>query len=342
MSEENNNKEKEELKRRALVDIGEPVGVVAAQSIGEPGTQMTLRTFHYAGVAEVAVPLGLPALMEIIDARKQPKFPYMILPLKDEYQNEESAKRVVDKLAEKFLKDLCDIKVDEENKKITITITTSNEFEKKIAEKGIKELKKRGLKNENGKFVIKSSSSKVINDVVSKFKKKKVLGVKGIKNSYVAKLNGKYVVYTEGSNLREVLDADIDEIDKSHIKTNSLFQIYECLGIEATRNAIVNGMLEVMREQRIDVDVRHLMLVADTMCFNGYPEGVGRGGVVEHKQSFIARAAFEETEKHLLNAAKRKELDPLTGVAENIAIGQIVKIGTGRVELTYKMKKERK
>ncbi|MFN3527509.1 MAG: DNA-directed RNA polymerase subunit A'', partial [Candidatus Altarchaeaceae archaeon] len=71
-------------------------------------------------------------------------------------------------------------------------------------------------------------------------------------------------------------------------------------------------------------------------------EGVGRGGVVEHKRSVIARACFEETEKHLLNSAKRKEVDPLTGVAENIAVGQIVPVGTGMVELGYKIKRKKK
>ncbi len=50
----------------------EAVGVIAAQSIGEPGTQMTMRTFHYAGVAEINVTLGLPRLIEIMDARKEP------------------------------------------------------------------------------------------------------------------------------------------------------------------------------------------------------------------------------------------------------------------------------
>ena len=62
---------------RNLVDATEAVGVIAAQSIGEPGTQMTMRTFHYAGVAEMNVTLGLPRLIEIVDARRMPKTPIM-------------------------------------------------------------------------------------------------------------------------------------------------------------------------------------------------------------------------------------------------------------------------
>ncbi|HOV52841.1 MAG TPA: DNA-directed RNA polymerase subunit A'', partial [Methanothrix sp.] len=63
------------------VEPCEAVGVVAAQSIGEPGTQMTMRTFHYAGVAEINVTLGLPRLIEIVDARKIPSTPTMTIRL---------------------------------------------------------------------------------------------------------------------------------------------------------------------------------------------------------------------------------------------------------------------
>ncbi|MFZ2411509.1 MAG: DNA-directed RNA polymerase subunit A'', partial [Candidatus Methanoperedens sp.] len=63
----------------AKIEAGEAAGVVSAQSIGEPGTQMTMRTFHYAGVAEINVTLGLPRLIEIVDARKNPSTPMMTI-----------------------------------------------------------------------------------------------------------------------------------------------------------------------------------------------------------------------------------------------------------------------
>ena len=67
--------------QHSRVEPCEAVGVVAAQSIGEPGTQMTMRTFHYAGVAEINVTLGLPRLIEIVDARKIPSTPTMTIKL---------------------------------------------------------------------------------------------------------------------------------------------------------------------------------------------------------------------------------------------------------------------
>ncbi|PSQ60548.1 DNA-directed RNA polymerase subunit A'', partial [Halobacteriales archaeon SW_7_71_33] len=70
------------------VDPLDPVGTVSAQSIGEPGTQMTMNTFHYAGVAEIDVTQGLPRLIELVDARKEPDTPMMTVHLDGEYATE--------------------------------------------------------------------------------------------------------------------------------------------------------------------------------------------------------------------------------------------------------------
>ena len=71
--------------RRTRIEPCEAVGIVAAQSIGEPGTQMTMRTFHYAGVAEINVTLGLPRLIEIMDARREPSTPTMAVFLLEDW-----------------------------------------------------------------------------------------------------------------------------------------------------------------------------------------------------------------------------------------------------------------
>src|ERR671925_245772 len=75
-----------DLINKAMVEPGEAVGVVTAQSIGEPGTQMTLRTFHFAGVKERNVTLGLPRLIELVDARKKPVTPTMDIYLDNEHK----------------------------------------------------------------------------------------------------------------------------------------------------------------------------------------------------------------------------------------------------------------
>ncbi|MDL5501697.1 MAG: DNA-directed RNA polymerase subunit A'', partial [Candidatus Methanoperedens sp.] len=77
----------------AKIEAGEAAGVVSAQSIGEPGTQMTMRTFHYAGVAEINVTLGLPRLIEIVDARKNPSTPMMTIFLEKNYSHDRDKAR---------------------------------------------------------------------------------------------------------------------------------------------------------------------------------------------------------------------------------------------------------
>jgi DNA-directed RNA polymerase subunit A" len=93
----------------AMVEPGEAVGVVAAQSMGEPSTQMTMRTFHYAGVAELNVTLGLPRIMEIVDARKQPSTPMMTIYLKEDIKaNREKVKEIANRIGAVNFGDIVD------------------------------------------------------------------------------------------------------------------------------------------------------------------------------------------------------------------------------------------
>ena len=91
---------------RAHVEAGEAVGTVAAQSVGEPGTQMTMRTFHYAGVTELNVTLGLPRLIEIVDARKDIATPTMNIYFNEEKRNdEEFVKTLANQIGKSTIKD---------------------------------------------------------------------------------------------------------------------------------------------------------------------------------------------------------------------------------------------
>src|SRR5574341_746086 len=78
----------------AKIDAGESVGLVGAASIGEPGTQMTLNTFHYAGVAEMNVTMGLPRIIEILDGRKSIATPQMEIFLKAPYNKGKDIKQI--------------------------------------------------------------------------------------------------------------------------------------------------------------------------------------------------------------------------------------------------------
>ena len=160
-------------------------------------------------------------------------------------------------------------------------------------------------------------------------------GVPGIKRANVQfeESTGEYYLSTIGSNLARVSDMEV--IDRSKTYTNNITEIYEYLGIEAARQAIVNEMELTLDGAGLEVDVRHLLLVADVMTSEGAVRAIGRHGVSGSKHSILARAAFEVTVNHLLQAGIIGEKDRLTGVAENIIVGQPVALGTGSVDLYY-------
>jgi DNA-directed RNA polymerase subunit A" len=141
-----------------------------------------------------------------------------------------------------------------------------------------------------------------------------------------------FVLYTEGSDFGTVLS--IDGVDASRTTTNDIHEIYKNLGVEAARESIINETMDTLEEQGLDdVNVRHLMLVADIMTNRGTIESIGRHGISGSKDSVLARAAFEVTVNHLLDSAIHGEVDKLDGVTENVIVGKPIKLGTGDVDL---------
>ena len=327
-----------------LVDPYEAVGIVAAQSIGEPGTQMTMRTFHYAGVAEMNVTLGLPRLIEIVDARKVPSTPMMEIYLKEEYSKDlKEVKRIASNIETTTLKEMCEIEIDASHMEIVVRPDEKKMKEKEIEREDIigRIMKARGLKatvtpeGKEIKIKMDEFSFKKLQDTLRNLREINLKGIKGIKRAVIRKKEGseEYVIYTEGSNLAEVLS--MEEVDPVRTTTNSIMEIAEVLGIEAARNAIIREAHNTLSEQGLTVDLRHIMLVADIMTNDGTVRAIGRHGVSGRKTSVLARAAFEITAAHLLSAGLKGEEDKLAGVAENIIVGQPVTLGTGAVKIKY-------
>ena len=331
------------------VDATEAVRVIAAQSIGEPGTQMTMRTFHYAGVAEMNVTLGLPRLIEIVDARRIPKTPIMEVYLEPEISgSEKKALEIASRIEAKSVSQLADVNTDITNLRVLI------EPNKKI-------LKQRGLSMEElagrikkrgrlkSKITIEGGVITLEEDEVS-FKKLYIIedkvshlmvdGIGNIQRAIVRKENDEYVIFTEGSDLKAILAEE--GVDPTRTTTNSLHEVAEVLGIEAARIAIATELHKTLSEQGLSVDHRHNMLVSDVMTNTGAMQAIGRHGISGAKVSVLARAAFEITSTHLLQAGLTGESDVLTGVAENIIVGQPVHLGTGAVSAIYKPKKKAK
>ncbi len=324
--------------QHSRVEPCEAVGVVAAQSIGEPGTQMTMRTFHYAGVAEINVTLGLPRLIEIVDARKIPSTPTMTIKLNQDYAHDRDlAREVAWAIESSSILHLGSIATDLAEMNVIIELNPGALEQRKItAEEVATRLKEEtGLAVDQKENMLvmapEEPSYRELLQLVEKIKRLSLKGVEGIKRVVIRKEGDEYILYTEGSSLKKVMQ--FDGVDPTRIKTNNINEIGEVLGIEAARNAIINEATDTLREQGLSVDVRHIMLVADIMTVDGELKQIGRHGVSGEKASVLARAAFEVTVNHILDAAIRGDVDDLKGVTENVIVGQPIQLGTGDVTL---------
>jgi DNA-directed RNA polymerase subunit A" len=323
---------------KAKVENCEAVGMVAAQSIGEPGTQMTMRTFHYAGVAEIDVTLGLPRLIEIVDARKEPSTPMMTIHLLPEVSgNRDAVRKLAWELEETTVADLGTTSTNLSDMTIILDINEKQLIQRnmtlqEVADRISEEIGHEVTATEN-KLVLhpEEPSYRDLLQLVEKVRAISLKGIKGITRVVIRKEENEYVVYTQGSMLKKVIN--IEGVDAARTKTNNINEIAEVLGIEAARNAIINEALDTLSEQGLTVDIRHIMLVADMMSLDGEVKQIGRHGISGEKASVLSRAAFEVTVNHLLDAAVAGEVDELTGVTENVIVGQPIQLGTGDIEL---------
>ena len=315
-------------------------------------THNTMNTFHYAGVAEIDVTQGLPRLIELVDARKTPDTPTMTVYLEEEYANERPrAHEVVWQMEATKILALGDISTNVADMLVQVDLNaeTLNERWPTIGDSDLiaEEVQdiienNLGVSTRREKMLIEFGPSEPsyrrLLQLVEELRDIVFKGLEDISRVVIRKednerTNGEeFVLYTEGSALGDVLP--IEGVDASRTTSNNIHEVHRNLGIEAARESIINETMETLREQGLDdVNVRHLMLVADIMTNRGEIESIGRHGISGSKDSVLARAAFEVTVNHLLDAAVHGEEDDLEGVIENVIVGKPVAIGTGDVDL---------
>jgi DNA-directed RNA polymerase subunit A" len=306
----------------------------------------TLNTFHFAGVSEMNVTMGLPRLIEILDGRKTIETPtmeiYLLEPFKSGKNIKELAIRIKEtrlgEIVKEFVIDLAEnavsFSIDEEKARM-VGATPSSVI--KAVEKGTK----LHVKNEGKEYIVPVTSKEAgVNEV---YKLKELLrsvfvaGIKGITQVLPVKRGDEYVIITAGTNLKAIMD--FEGIDKTRTTSNDIFEMQDVLGIEATRATIINEIYKVIESQGLNVDERHIMLVADMMTVDGLIKGITRYGVIGEKSSVLARASFETPIKHIINAALVGEVDPLNSVVENVMINQVIPIGTGLPRVVMRREK---
>ena len=329
--------------RKALSQPGDPVGAIAAQSIGEPGTQMTLKTFHFAGVASMNITLGVPRIREIINFTKNISTPVIYAKLLQE--NDLIAAKIVKGRIEKtklseiilYIKEVISskgsyliVKLNTEAIEfLKLEITINQIKEAILRSKKLKLKDKNVFVESNLKLKIEPPDTSRENLYFSMQIIKKRLGsvvVSGLETVSRAVINKRdkkpgevhdsYVLAIEGTGLKDIMRTP--GIDHRHCLSNNIDEIEKVLGIEAARATIINEIRFTMSSHSITVDIRHLQLVADLMTFKGAVLGFQRFGMVKMKDSVLLHSSFEKTNDILFDSAFHSRTDVIKGVSECI------------------------
>ncbi|KUO86328.1 MAG: DNA-directed RNA polymerase subunit A'' [Vulcanisaeta sp. MG_3] len=326
---------------KMLVDPGEAIGIVTAQSVGEPSTQMILRSFHFAGLREFSMALGLPRMIELVDARRKPSVPMMTIYLDEEHRNDPNkAQEVAYRIQLTTIENVArSVEIDYINSQITIEIDEDELRQRGLSmddvRKVVERIKGKGAQVEFEGNVIRITLENAdiikLRRVRDKIMQTRLAGIKNVKKTLVRYKDGEWIIETEGTNLEAVLT--LDGVDYRRTISNDIHEVAEVLGIEAARTVIMRELKKVLDQQGLDTDIRHLMLISDVMTWTGRVRQVGRHGVVGEKESPLARAAFEVTVKNLVEASIRGENEQFRGVVESVLAGKYIPIGTGIVQL---------
>ena len=278
-----------DLGRDNLVELGQTVGIVAAQAIGEPGTQLTMRTFHIGGVAGTDITQGLPRVEEIFENR----------PPKGEAAIAEVDGKVIE--------------IENTNKKIS-TIKIETEGKKSAKEPEIKEYQipsDATLKVEVGQLVGKGT---ILNEGHIDLKKLySALGREALQRYIVSEIQDIYASQGEGIN-----DKHIEVIVKQML---SRVRVLEPGDTDLLPGDIIEK--DVFEESNADVKKKggEIAKVEEMIT------GISR--VALSTESFLSAASFMETTRVLINAAVTGKEDKLRGPKENVIIGRLIPAGTG-------------
>lgn len=355
-----------EKHKKAHVEPGHAVGAVGAQSIGEPGTQMTLKTFHFAGVAGMSITQGVPRIREIINASKKISTPVITCPLLNNEQIE-AAKVVKGRIEKTYVSDVLHFIEDEwRPDRATVILQFDRDA---VADMhlgiGLRDIavaicKQRKLKLqpcdlqlENDRILIRirdsselgakrtSRSKEESGDMLlrANFLRRALPGVPISGYQFATRAiiqtseQSTHTVLVEGYGLRECMTTE--GVVSTKTRSNNVMECCDVLGIEAARTTIADEIGEVMGD--MGIDPRHMQLLADVMTYKGEVLGITRFGLAKMRDSVLQLASFEKTPDHLFDAATGMKTDLIEGVSECIIMGQTMRVGTGGFQLVRRL-----
>ncbi|KAK6169039.1 hypothetical protein SNE40_020167 [Patella caerulea] len=341
---------------RAQIEPGTAVGAVCAQSIGEPGTQMTLKTFHFAGVASMNITLGVPRIKEIINASKNISTPIITAQLDVETDAEfarvvkgriekTTLGEVSEYIEEVYIADDCFIlvRLDLDRIKLLKLEVNADTIKHSIctSKLGVKfqdiEIHTDSVLTVSARETSKSSMYYILQNLKKMLPSVMIKGITSVTRAVIhfdeKKGDNSYKLLVEGDNLQAVIATK--GVKGTHSTSNNTYEVMKTLGIEAARTTIMNEIIYTMVNHGMSIDIRHVMLLADLMTFKGEVLGITRFGLAKMKESVLMLASFEKTADHLFEASYYGQTDTINGVSECIIMGIPMSIGTGLFKLLY-------
>ncbi|WIA12568.1 hypothetical protein OEZ85_006229 [Tetradesmus obliquus] len=341
------------------VDPGSTVGAVGAQSIGEPGTQMTLKTFHFAGVASMNVTLGVPRIKEIINGARNISTPIMKVCLESD-RDVVAARLVKGRLERTTLGQVAaDIAITfkpgsgaaglgEAAIQVTLDMQAIAALQLAIDAHTVKwailgapkmKLKPDAIRAVaiDTLLVSPPDASRQgllfgLEQLMAALPKVIVMGIPSVERAVINKnKDGRLNLLVEGTGLQAVMGTL--GVAGHATSTNHVAEVEKCLGIEAARASIMAEIKYTMGSHGMSIDDRHTMLLADCMTYKGEVLGITRFGIAKMKDSVLHTASFEKTADHLFDAAIHGRADDVVGVSESIIMGIPMPTGTGLFKL---------
>lgn len=346
---------------RLRVEPGTAVGALAGQSIGEPGTQMTLKTFHFAGVASMNVTLGVPRIKEIINAAKIISTPIITAELVTKISLP-SARIVKGRVEKTLLGDVASY-IDEVvgpegvflRIELDLTAIQALQLTDRLSLDAIqgtllKTPKLMKMAGPSGAQILICNPSTLLiqltcsqSNVTFAMQQMRralpqvvVAGIPSVGRAVINDLGSGqgYNLLVEGYGLREVMTTE--GIIGTSTTSNHIAEIEKVLGIEAARSTIAHEITYTMSKHGMTIDPRHVALLADVMTYRGQVLGITRFGIAKMKDSVLMLASFEKTTDHLFDAARYAKQDDIDGVSECIIMGSPMPVGTGLFKVISK------
>ena len=272
------------------VQVGESVGIIAAQSIGEPGTQLTMRTFHTGGVAGGDITQGLPRVEELFEARK-PK-----------------GLAIITEIA-----GLATLKDTKKKREIVVTNEETGESKTYLIPYGSRIRQVDGMHLEAGDELTEGSVNP--HDIL------RIKGVEAVQDYMLREVQRVYRLQGVEINDKHIEVIVRQMLKKIRIENNGDTEflpgtLVDILDFEDANEKIVEENKELPESERKEVaDGKRVIL------------GITKASLATN--SFLSAASFQETTKVLTEAAIKGKIDPLIGLKENVIIGKLIPAGTG-------------